>query len=304
MSRHSNTVIPVPNQGWDERIFVFANDELVQTFIVVTQRYVMLIDTMINAATAVQLLQQAQMFLENGRQLLVINTHADYDHAWGNQVFARPAAQHPAPIIGSRLCAARLRDAETQANVTEMAAEEPHVFGDVIPTPPTVLFDEALTIEGGDLTLELFATPGHTPDHIALYIPEISTLLAADAAERPFPFARTAASLPAMRQSLARLAAYQASHVLYCHAPVTMGGQLLENNITYFDKVEQHCRVALAQERPIPAEDSDLIAAIDLPYAQAVPQDESWQTVHEFYQTTGHARQIRAMLEWLTGQMK
>ena len=48
---HTNNVTPVENQGWDERILVFANDELVQTFIVITNRYVVIVDTLINEVT-------------------------------------------------------------------------------------------------------------------------------------------------------------------------------------------------------------------------------------------------------------
>jgi len=301
MSGHTNTVTAVANQGWDERILVFANDELVQTFMVLTQRYVVLVDTMINVETAVALLHHAQPHLHN-RQLLIINTHADYDHAWGNQVFAGPTAHHPAPIIGSRRCADILRGAESAATLAAMQAREPAIFGDVRLTPPTILFDETLTIDGGDLTLELFATPGHTPDHVALYLPEIATLLAADAAELPYPAARTAAGLPAMRQSLAKLAAYPADHVLYCHAPVTIGAQLLQDNIAYFDKLEHYCRAALAHgDTAQPREDLDLIDSIGLPFDKAVPQGAPWQAVHEYYRTGGHAQQIRAMLEYLSG---
>ena len=304
MSGHTNTVSTIPNQGWDARLLVLANDDLVQTFIVATQRYVVLVDTMINADTAVQLLHHAQPYLTN-RQLLVINTHADYDHAWGNQLFAGPDARYPAPIIGSRRCADILRRPEAQAHLAQMAAKEPAIFGDVVLTPPSILFDDTLTIDGGDLTLELFAAPGHTPDHIALYIPEIDTLLAADAAELPFPFARTTAGLPAMRQSLAQMAAYQAKHVFYCHAPVTIGGQLLHDNIAYFDKVEAACRAALAAGTAVSWEsagDQDLLTAVGLPYNEAVSPEEHWHSVDLYYQTKGHAHQLRAMLEHLTQQ--
>lgn len=301
MSGHTNTVTAVANQGWDERILVLANNELVQTFIVLTQRFVVLVDTMINAETAVSLLHFAQPHLTH-RQLLIINTHADYDHAWGNQLFAGPAARYPAPIIGSRRCADLLRSPETADMLAAMQAREPAIFGDVRLTPPTILFDEALTIDGGDLTLELIATPGHTPDHVALHIPEISTLLAADAAELPFPVARTSAGLPAMRRSLAQLAAYRADFVLYCHAPVTIGPQLLQDNIAYFDKLEHFCQAFLARgDATLPQEDEDLINAVGLPYKQAAPPAENWQSVHPYYQTTGHAQQMRAMLEVLSG---
>lgn len=303
MSGHTNNVTLIDNQGWDGRILVLANDALVQTFIILTDRFVVLIDTMINAATAVSLLQHARPHLAN-RQLLVINTHADYDHAWGNQVFAGPTARHPAPIIGSRRCADILRSPESADTLAQMVAHEPDIFNHVILTPPTILFDEQLTLDGGDLTLELFATPGHTPDHLSLYIPEIDTLFAADAAELPYPMARTTAGLPAMRQSLAKLAAYHAGRVFYCHAPVTTDGQLLQDNIAYFDKIEQACQAALAADTAVSwpsITDADLIAAVGLPYNEAVPTAEHWHSVHEYYQTKGHAHQLRAMLEHLTG---
>ncbi|MCB0068156.1 MAG: hypothetical protein KDD77_13425, partial [Caldilineaceae bacterium] len=76
---HSNQIDLLPNQGWDERILVCRNGRLVQTFIVVTARYVVLVDTLINAATARQMVAFAEPHLA-GRTLLVVNTHADYDH--------------------------------------------------------------------------------------------------------------------------------------------------------------------------------------------------------------------------------
>lgn len=293
MSQHTNTVELVKNEGWDERILVLRNGELVDTFIIISQRYVVVVDTMINPETAVSLLHHAQQHLINNRQLLVINTHADYDHAWGNQVFN-------APIIGAYQCAEILRDEETKTRLAQMQANEPHIFGNVSLTPPTLLFEETLTIDGGDLTLELFATPGHTTDHVSLYIPEIDTLLAADAAELPFPYARTPSGLPHLRRSLAKLADIEADTVLYCHAPVTIGPQLIQDNIAYFDKLEEHCRIALAQGMPSqPDTEADIAALINLTFDAATPHTTPWQNVHEYYRTQGHAQQIRTMLAWV-----
>ena len=291
---HTNSVEPVKNEGWDKRILVLRNDDLVDTFIVVTERYVVVVDTMINVETAVSLHNHAKAHLSANRQLLVINTHADYDHAWGNQVF-------DTPIIGSTLCAERLTDGgQSQERLTQMQADEPDIFAGVRLTPPTITFNDTLTIDGGDLTLELFPTPGHTPDHISIYIPETDTLLAADAAEVPFPFARTTDTLPDMRASLAKLASYNAQTVLYCHAPVTINAQLLHDNIAYFDKVEAHCREALAQGIPAkPDEDADVAALINLTFAEATPHNHYWQNIHDYYKTKGHEHQIRTMLEWL-----
>ena len=296
----TDTVSLVPNQGWDARILVCRCGTLVDTFIVVSDRYVVLIDTLINRRTAEALLEIARPYLA-GRQLLAVNTHADWDHAWGNHVFAGLSALLPTPIIASRLCAERLRSEAAQLKLAEMCASEPGRFGDVVLTPPSLLFEQQLVIDGGDLTLQLFATPGHKPDHIAIFIPEIRTLLPGDAAELPFPFVESAATLPAMRDSLGRMAALNAETALYCHAPVTIGPALLQQNMAYFDTIEQRCRDALARGIPgAPAADADVEALVGFAFAEALPADADAAALEGFYRP-GHQAAIRAMLEYLSG---
>jgi glyoxylase-like metal-dependent hydrolase (beta-lactamase superfamily II) len=294
----TDTVSLVPNQGWDQRILVCRCGTLVDTFIVVSERYVVLIDTLINRRTAEALLEIARPHLA-GRQVLAVNTHADWDHAWGNHVFAGPSAALAAPIIASRRCAERLRSQEARQKLAKMRAAEPGRFDDVVLTPPSVLFEQQLAIDGGDLTLELFATPGHQPDHIAVFIPAIRTLLPGDAAELPFPFVESAAAMPAMRNSLARMAALDAETVLYCHAPVDSGPALLRQNMAYFDTIEQRCQAALTRGVPgIPDPSADVEALIGFPLAEALPAGADMAALEGFYRP-GHQRAIRAMLEHL-----
>lgn len=302
---HTNELQLIENGGWDERILVCRNGELVDTFIVLTERFVVLVDTVINPQTAGQMLAWARPYLQNGRQLLVVNTHADYDHCWGNQLFAGETAVQPAPIIGSHRSPAKFQQAEAMAYLAKMKELEPEVFGEVIFTPPTLLIHDKFVIDGGDLTLVLLPTPGHTDDHYSLYLPEIKTILAADAAELPYPMARTPEGLPQMRESLASLAALDAETVLYCHAPVTIGRQLLVDNIAYFNAIEARCRAALAGGMlPMPGEDADVIALVNCGYETAVPDTPEWHAVHDYYKTTGHASQIRAMLHWLAATQR
>lgn len=47
--------------------------------------------------------------------------------------------------------------------------------------------DDGTSIDTGEYTLELVHTPGHTPDHVAVVIPERSVLLANEAIGRYFP---------------------------------------------------------------------------------------------------------------------
>lgn len=301
---HTNELQLIENQGWDERILVCRNGRLVDTFIVVTGRFVVLVDTVINPQTAAQMLEYARPYLTNGRQLLVINTHADYDHCWGNQLFAGDTAVYPAPIIGSYLSPAKFQQEQARAYLAKMQALEPDVFSEVRFTPPTMLIRDKFVIDGGDLTLELLPTPGHTDDHYSLYLPEIATLLAADAAELPYPVPRTSEGLPQMRQSLAKLAVLPAETVLYCHAPVTSGRQLLLDNIAYFNAIEAACRAALARGiAPNLSEDVDVLALVDCAWETAVPDAPEWHSVHDYYKTGGHASQILAMLQWLAQEV-
>ena len=297
-SAERDSVALVPNAGWDPRILVCRCSPTVDAFIVVTARYVILIDTLINPATARAMLALARAHLTAARTLLVINTHADWDHCWGNQLFAGPEAEAPAPIIGSRRCAERLRSAAATQRLGQMRASEPGRFDDVRIVPPTLFCDDRLTIDGGDLTLDLFLTPGHTPDHLAIHLPEIATLLAGDAAEFPFPFAGSADTLPQLRASLGRMAALQPVAALYCHAPETSGPTLLADNLAYFDTLEARCRAALVRGVPAqPPPGADLEALVGFPFAEAIPARYAGEAT-DFY-LHGHRAHLRMMLEWL-----
>jgi glyoxylase-like metal-dependent hydrolase (beta-lactamase superfamily II) len=292
----------VENGGWDDRVLVCRCGATVDAHIVVTERYVVLIDTLINPRTAAAMLDIARERLTGSRQLLVVNTHADWDHCWGNQLFAGADAVYPAPIIATRRCAEQFRSPEAAPLLQQMQEREPGRFDEVRHAPPTILFEERLAIDGGDLTLELFATPGHSPDHASVYLPEIGMLLAGDAAEAPFPFARSADTLPELRASLARMAELNPTAALYCHAPVTAGPALLRDNIAYFDTLEERCRAALARGVPSAlAEDADVEALVAFPFAEALPASIRPEDLGDWNYARGHQAAIRMMLAGVEG---
>jgi glyoxylase-like metal-dependent hydrolase (beta-lactamase superfamily II) len=207
-----------------------------------------------------------------------------------------------APILAHAEVATQFDLPETHAYLQAMRAQQPGFFDDVVLVKPTLTFRGEMEIDGGDLTLRLIYTPGHTPDHCAVYLPEIDTLLAGDAAELPYPAARTVEGLPQMRASLAKLAALRAKTVLYCHAPATIGPQLLHDNLAYFDALEAACRSARARGvDPAGLNAAELIAAVQCPYAAVAPQTGPWGEVEPWYRGEGHAAQLRMMLDWLKG---
>lgn len=262
------TATEVPNGGWDPRLRQFRAGDEVDTTVLITTRYVVLIDTMTTPELARDIVQALAPELAT-RQLLVVNTHADWDHAWGNALFAGPSSAFPAPIIGHALTRARLLAAETRDYLAERQTSEPRLAS-VTLVPPTITFIDTLSIDGGDLTLELIPTPGHTPDHVAVWLPELRLLLAGDAAEHPFPHIANAADLPILRASLQKLAALDPALVIPCHGGTT-APDLIARNLAYFDEVERRCQTALTANAITPG----LLPAADLPAAIAFPFDEA-----------------------------
>jgi glyoxylase-like metal-dependent hydrolase (beta-lactamase superfamily II) len=287
--QQSDRVIVVPNDGWDSRLLICRCAPTVDSFVLVTTRFVVVIDTLLNPATAMALIEIIQPYLRDGRTPLVINTHADWDHCWGNQLFAGPHAVLPAPIIGHARSVPRF-GAEMFEQLRTNQDMYPGRFDTVEPIAPTLTFSERLTIDGGDLTLELFLAAGHTDDHIALYIPEIATLLAGDAAEEPFPFAYTVAGLVALRATLHRLRALGAAEAFYCHAAPQSGLALLDRNSAYFDELESRCRTALEAKAPL---EEEVWPFVELEADSDAPGDNL-----AMYRD-GHARHIALMFAWL-----
>lgn len=225
------TEIPMP----DPRVRCFRSDPEVDCFAVVTERYVVVVDTFGTPQEAAQMMDFLRPVLPE-RQLLVVNTHDHYDHAWGNAVFA-PDREFAAPIIAHALTRDPERRLESARKLAQKQGEEPDRFADTTLFFPTMTFTHEFVIDGGDLTLHLLPVPGHAPDQVALWIPELRFLLAADALEFPFPLLSSAADLPVLLGSIERLKALQPEVILPCHGG-PHGPELLDWNTRYYERLQ------------------------------------------------------------------
>jgi glyoxylase-like metal-dependent hydrolase (beta-lactamase superfamily II) len=279
----------------DERVWAFRYKTTVTAFAVVGARYVVVIDTLVNATTAHVMVEALREPLAT-RQLLVINTHADWDHCWGNMVFAGPHATHPAPIVAHRLCRERIQSDEARTKLARMQAREAETFDAVELVPPTITFDSTLAIDGGDLTIEFIHTPGHTTDHVSIYVPELRMLFPGDAAETPFPLVPDAAGLPQIRTSLERLQALHAKTVLYCHAD-SIGPDVIAHNIAYFDDLERRVTRYSGKATSPTHDDTALENLIGFPFDDVLGAEQLNADDRAFYRPAHHAA-IKAMLEW------
>src|SRR6266567_1678303 len=143
----------------------------VDAYVVASKRYLIVCDTLLSPEDMAQVMEEVSGEL-HGRQLLVFNSHADWDHCWGNSYFS---GSNAAPIIAHQHSVTRLRSVDARERLEYYQPRYPQ-FEHVVLTEPTITFTDGLTIHGGDLEMRLLHTPGHHADHSAMWIPEMSLL--------------------------------------------------------------------------------------------------------------------------------
>lgn len=293
-------VFSIPEMSDDHRVRVFRRnfngiEEFdgmeVDAYVVITERYIVVFDTLLCPADVSIMMQVVEDQLP-GRQLLVVNSHADWDHSWGNAYFT---GERAAPILAHDHCFTRLQSEEASKGLLDYQKRYP-VFQNVSLVAPTITFAQLLTIHGGDLTIELLHAPGHTTDHIAAWIPELSLLLAFDAVEKPIPFLENAEAVPSMFATLERFLALQPKRVLCSHGKST-NAALVEENLSYFREIERRSRNLLQKHHPTNDELEHASEVIHYSFDEiiagsTVPFDRT------FY-AWAHDKNVRSLLEWL-----
>jgi glyoxylase-like metal-dependent hydrolase (beta-lactamase superfamily II) len=119
----------------------------------------------------------------------VVNTHAHYDHTFGNARFG-PASDLGAPIYGHERVPAHLDDYERPmlADWIARGVEPVDEWREVVITPPTVLVGAALTLDLGDRAAELlYLGRGHTDNDLLVRIPDARVWLVGDLVEESGP---------------------------------------------------------------------------------------------------------------------
>ena len=97
-------------------------------------------------------------YLKNDtKPIIVVNTHADWDHVWGNHAFESGL------IVAHRICFDML-EKHWDAEVVRNAGKND---GEVRKCLPNLVFDSELYFPEDNV--KIFYTPGHTPCSISVY---------------------------------------------------------------------------------------------------------------------------------------
>jgi glyoxylase-like metal-dependent hydrolase (beta-lactamase superfamily II) len=267
----------------------------VDAYIVITDSYLVVCDTLLSPEDVAMMMEMVQDKVA-GRTVLVINSHADWDHTWGNAYFR---GKHAAPIIAHEQGLVRIKSAEARQELADFQHRHP-AFHNVELVQPTITFKHGLAIHDGDLTIELFPTPGHHRDHIAAWLPELSLLLAFDAVEKPLPCIENAAAVPSMFATLEQLLALQPRHVLCSHGKTT-SPEIIKENLAYIQEIEQRSRAALLTHSPTEQELEHADEFIQYPFDEVIAGSN--EEIDRVFYSQAHNTNICYMLEWLTMQV-
>ncbi|MEP7764654.1 MBL fold metallo-hydrolase [Sanguibacter sp. 25GB23B1] len=116
----------------------------------------------------------------------VVNTHAHYDHTFGNQAFATTAR-----IYGHHRIPAHFEEHEgprLDAWRADPAAQPHHAWHDVELVAPQVLVHDPVTVDLGGRAVHLLPLgPGHTDTDLVVHVPDASTWIVGDVVEESGP---------------------------------------------------------------------------------------------------------------------
>ncbi|WP_409465502.1 MBL fold metallo-hydrolase [Amycolatopsis sp. GA6-003] len=183
---------------------------------------VALVDTLATAARTIAL-RTAVADLARGPVRTVVNTHFHGDHTFGNQFFP------DATLVGHRRTRAEMLGAGL--GLTRLWPDVD--WGPIRVTPPTVVFDDQLTLHVGDREARLLHVgPAHTTTDVVVWLPEERVLFAGDVLMSGCTPFVLMGSLSGSLSAVADLARLGAEKVLCGHGPVA-GPEVFEENLDY-----------------------------------------------------------------------
>jgi glyoxylase-like metal-dependent hydrolase (beta-lactamase superfamily II) len=212
-----------------------------------------------------------------GKPVVVFNTHADYDHIWGNMAF------EGSTIIAHDSALKRIR-AQGEEGLKQFKA---HMMGNVRLHPPNLVFRKRIAfVEDG---VEFFYTPGHTGDSASCFDSVDRVLLAGDNLEAPFPYVNLL-NLKEYIQSLEEYKRLGAETIIPGHDPPQRDSALLDANLDYLRNVASgHVDLGAMDQRQLSAHYPNTVRLAEL-YAEKADKAKA----KEYY---GEALKVLNLLE-------
>lgn len=210
---------------------------------IIGPQWAVLIDTLIPQETA-----QIKDYLENDLLVpvrYIINTHHHADHSWGNSYFP------DAIIIGHSLCREFMLTKSLSA--LEEAGQENPFLRDISIVAPQITFSEgSINLRVGKKQLQIFRTPGHTPDSISVLVEEDRILFAGDAF-MAVPFI-VGGNVEEAIKSISHIGKMGLENIVQGHGDIILRGEIEDataSNISYLRNIQKVAKAASRRRDPL-----------------------------------------------------
>jgi cyclase len=145
---------------------------------VITELGPILIDTPMLPEEATELRKELRR-LSDLEIAHVIYTHQHFDHVMGSAFLSKQTIAHQGTLTGIQYLKGNL-DKEMNLFFPDLYVQRREVFDHLEIVLPRITFSKELTLYGGDVTLQLSFTGGHSSASVIIYIPEEKVLFMGD----------------------------------------------------------------------------------------------------------------------------
>ncbi|MEQ8677471.1 MAG: MBL fold metallo-hydrolase [Aggregatilineales bacterium] len=227
-----------------DSIYVFTSDTYAQVTagVVLTSVGAVLIDTLVYPEETKRIRRFIYDRLDTDVKY-VINTHFHADHTTGTSFF------NGATVIAHEKCRQLLKEHGLQS--LENARQTSPEMQEVVLVLPDVVFNDRMTLFLGDKTLQLWSTPGHSPDSIVCLVEEDQVLFAADTL-MPVPYF-VGGSHAEFLATLQSLEGRNFETVVQGHGEIILRGEIqgkITKDIDYLKKLYQFVEQAVNSDSP------------------------------------------------------
>ncbi|MBN1683457.1 MBL fold metallo-hydrolase [Candidatus Bathyarchaeota archaeon] len=161
--------------GTRGHLFTFNEPYLTNVYVINGKKHIIFLDTFLGPNAIIEIKKRLIEEEVYGKSFIVFNSHADYDHYWGNQEFVNDL------IIAHDSAYKRIKAQGKQSLELYGKIKK----GDVKITPPNLLFRKKIILTYDEV--EFNYTPGHTGDSASCFDQVDKVLFVGDNLELPFP---------------------------------------------------------------------------------------------------------------------
>jgi len=229
-----------------EDIYILISEQYAQvtSTVLITSAGAILIDTLPFPSETREIVAFLDSRLRPNRVRYVVFTHHHSDHIYGAYLFEE------AEIIAHDLCRTYLSRFGEKG--LDRAKREVPALAEVELRLPDITFQKELQLHLGHRHIELYHTPGHTPDGVGAMVMDDKVFIAGDAV-MPVPYVVNG-DYNELQKTLQRIKELRPNFIIQGHGDVLLRGEIdeaLDSSIAYLDTIVKRVSRIVDRKEPV-----------------------------------------------------